>query len=170
MQVLLATLLSTLKTIPYATLFILGLAAFISLLTTSVNRLLTDPEQTKSVRREVTEWSKELRQVQRDKDKKAIEKLMKKQQYMMQIQTKMMWNSMKVTLLFIVPLLIMWQVLGGFYTNSVHQAIPVAYLPGIGANLPIPVFSSSLIWFYLLCSLLFGTAFSHVLGIIEVSE
>jgi len=169
--VLLASLLSTLKTIPYATLFILGLAALISLLTTSVNRLLTNPEQTKSVRREVTEWSKELRQAQRDKDKKAIEKLMKKQSYMMQIQTKMMWQSMKVTLLFIVPLLIMWQILGGFYTNSAtHQAIPVAYLPGIGANLPLPIFSSSLIWFYLLCSLLCGTAFSHVLGIIEVSE
>jgi uncharacterized membrane protein (DUF106 family) len=40
-----------------------------------VNRLLTDPEQTKSARKEVTEWNKELRQAQRDKDKKTIEKL-----------------------------------------------------------------------------------------------
>jgi uncharacterized membrane protein (DUF106 family) len=165
MQVLLAILPPILQTIPNATLFIFGLAALISLLTTSVNRLLTNPEQAKSARREVTEWSKELRQAQRDKDKKNIEKLMKKQQYMMQIQTKMMWQSMKVSLLFIVPLLLMWQVLGGFYSGRA-----IAYLPGIGANLPLPIFSSSLIWFYLLCSLLFGTAFSHVLGIIEVSE
>jgi uncharacterized membrane protein (DUF106 family) len=170
MQVLLATLL---KTIPYSTLFIFGLAALIALLTTSVNRLLTNPEQAKSVRREVGEWSKELRQAQRDKDKKAIEKLMKKQQYIMQLQTKMLWQSMKVSLLFIVPLLIMWQVLGGFYTNTAvqpHQTIPIAYLPGIGANLPLPIFSSSLIWFYLLCSLLCGTTFSHLFGMIEVSE
>ncbi|MGB8779214.1 MAG: EMC3/TMCO1 family protein [Candidatus Bathyarchaeia archaeon] len=159
------TIQPILKEIPYSALLILGLASLISLLTTAVNRLLTNPEQTKSVRREVTEWSKELRQAQRDKDKKAIEKLMKKQSYMMQIQTKMMWQSMKVTLLFIVPLLLMWQVLGGFYGGRA-----VAYLPGIGANLPLPIFSSSLIWFYLLCSLLFGTTFSHVLGIIEVSE
>jgi uncharacterized membrane protein (DUF106 family) len=172
MQVLLAILPPILQTIPNATIFIFSLAALISLLTTSVNRLLTNPEQTKSARREVTEWSKELRQAQRDKDKKTIEKLMKKQQYMMQIQTKMMWQSMKVSLLFIVPLLLMWQVLGGFYTDpTTHQAIPIAYLPGIGAILHLSIFSlSSLVWFYLLCSLLFGTAFSHVLGIIEVSE
>jgi uncharacterized membrane protein (DUF106 family) len=171
MQVLWAVLPSILQQIPYATLFILSLAALISLLTTFVNRLLTNPEQSKSVRKEVSEWSKELRQAQRDNDKKTVEKLMKKQQYILQLQTKMMWNSMKVSLLFIVPLLLMWDVLGGFYTNpTTHKAIPIAYLPGIGANLPIPIFSSSLIWFYLLCSLLCGTAFSHVLGLIEVSE
>ena len=165
MQVLLAILPPILQTIPYATLFIFSLAALISLLTTSVNRLLTNPEQTKSARREVTEWNKELRQAQRDKDKKTIEKLMKKQQYMMQIQTKMMWQSMKVSLLFIVPLLLMWP----FWVGSI-AGVAIAYFPGIGANLPIPIFSSSLIWWYLLCSLLFGTTFSHVLGMIEVSE
>jgi uncharacterized membrane protein (DUF106 family) len=165
MPVLLDILPSVLQTIPYATLFIFGLSALISLLTTSVNRLLTNPEKTRSSRKEVTEWNKELRQAQRDKDKKNLEKLMKKQQYMMQLQTKMMWQSMKVSLLFLVPLLLMWQVLGGFYSGRA-----IAYLPGIGANLPLPIFSYSLIWFYLLCSLLFGTAFSHVLGLVEVSE
>jgi uncharacterized membrane protein (DUF106 family) len=171
MQVLLAILPPILQTIPYATLFIFGLAALISLLTTFVNRLLTNPEQSKSVRREVGEWNRELRQAQRDKDKKTIEKLMKKQQYIMQLQTKMLWQSMKVSLLFLIPLLLMWQVLGGFYSDpTTHQAIPIAYLPGIGANLPIPIFSSSLIWWYLLCSLLFGTTFSHIFGMVEVSE
>ena len=165
MPVLLDILPTILQTIPYATLFIFSLAALISLLTTSVNRLLTNPQKTKSARKEVTEWNKELRQAQRDKDKKTVEKLMKKQQYVMSLQTKMMWQSMKVSLLFLVPLLLMWQVLGGFYSGRA-----VAYLPGIGANLPLPIFSYSLIWFYLLCSLLFGTAFSHVFGLIEVSE
>jgi uncharacterized membrane protein (DUF106 family) len=168
-QVLLS-ILSMLKEIPYSTLFIFGLAALIALLTTSVNRLLTNPEQSKSVRREVSEWSKELRQAQRDKDKKTVEKLMKKQQYIMQLQTKMMWQSMKVSLLFIVPLLLMWQVLGGFYTQG-GKAIAIAYLPGIGTKLQLSIFSfSSLIWFYLLCSLLCGTAFSHLFGMVEVSE
>jgi uncharacterized membrane protein (DUF106 family) len=165
MQVLLDILPPILQTIPYATLFIFSLAALISLLTTSVNRLLTNPEQSRSARREVGEWNKELRQAQRDKDKKTIEKLMKKQQYMMKVQTKMMWQSMKVSLLFLIPLLLMWQVLGGFYSGRA-----IAYFPGVGTDLPIPIFSSSLIWWYLLCSLLFGTTFSHVFGMIEVSE
>jgi uncharacterized membrane protein (DUF106 family) len=91
--------------------------------------------------------------------------LMKKQQYMMQLQSKMMWQSMKVSLLFLIPLLIMWQLLGQFFAGK-----PVAIFPGAGPILPIPIFSGSLLWWYLLCSLLSGTTFSHVLGITEVSE
>ncbi len=159
------------KEIPFSTVFILVLAALISLMTTLVNRTLTDPEKSKSWRREIAEWNKELREAQRSKDKKAIDKAMKKQQYIMQLQSKMMWQSMKVSLLFIVPLFIMWQVLGSFYTNSTG-AIPIAYFPGIGTKIAIPILGAfpSLLWWYLLCSLLFGTIFSHALRLVEVSE
>jgi uncharacterized membrane protein (DUF106 family) len=130
-----------------------------------VNRLVSNPQKSKGQRKEVSEWNKELREAQRAKDKKTIEKLMKKQQYIMKMQTKMMWSSMKVSLLFIVPLLLMWQVLGGFYSGQ-----DIAIFPGVGANLPLPMFSASLIWWYLLCSLFFGTTFAHVFGLTEVSE
>jgi uncharacterized membrane protein (DUF106 family) len=150
---------------PFSTLFIFGIAALVSLLTTLVNRAVSDPQKSKAVRKEVGEWNKELREAQRAKDKKTVDKLMKKQQHIMQMQTKMMWNSMKVSLLFLVPLLLMWQVLGGFYAGK-----DIAIFPGIGANLPLPLFSASLIWWYLLSSLFFGTAFSHLFGLTEVSE
>jgi uncharacterized membrane protein (DUF106 family) len=130
-----------------------------------VNRLVSNPQKSKGQRKEVSEWNKELREAQRAKDKKTIEKLMKKQQYIMKMQTKMMWSSMKVSFLFIVPLLLMWQVLGGFYSGQ-----DIAIFPGVGANLPLPMFSASLIWWYLLCSLFFGTTFAHVFGLTEVSE
>jgi uncharacterized membrane protein (DUF106 family) len=154
-----------LQTIPVSTLFILSLAALISLLTTLVNRLLTKPEQLKQARKEVSEWNRQLREARRNNDKKALEKLMKKQKQVMQLQSKMMWQSMKVSLLFLVPLLIMWQVLGGIFGQT-----PIAYFPGVGWNLPIPIFSSSLLWWYLLCSMLFGTAFQHVFKMVEVTE
>ncbi|HVO86087.1 MAG TPA: EMC3/TMCO1 family protein [Candidatus Eisenbacteria bacterium] len=154
-----------LKDLPYATLFLFGLSALISLLTTLANRRLTNPEQAKTVRKEVGEWNKELREAQRNKDKKTVDKLMKKQQYMMQLQSKMMWQSMKVSLLFLIPLLLMWQLLGQFFAGK-----PVAIFPGAGPVLPIPIFSGSLLWWYLLCSLLCGTAFSHLFGLTEVSE
>lgn len=157
---------SLLQQRPYATLFILSIAALISLLTTLVNRLFTNPAKSKASRKEVTEWNKELREAQRAKDKKTVEKLMKKQQYIMQLQTKMMWNSMKVSLLFLIPLLLMWQVLGGFYSKIPN----IAVFPGLGSTLPLPIFNAPLIWWYLLCSLLFGTAFSHIFGLTEVSE
>jgi uncharacterized membrane protein (DUF106 family) len=169
MFVILDVLPAILKEMPYSTLFIFGIAALVSLLTTLVNRVISKPQKSKEQRKEVTEWNKELREAQRAKDKKTIEKLMKKQQYIMKMQTKMMWNSMKVSLLFLVPLLLMWQVLGGFFTKD-GLPIAIAIFPGIGATLPLPIFSASLIWWYLLCSLFFGTTFSHVFGLTEVSE
>jgi uncharacterized membrane protein (DUF106 family) len=165
MFIILEVLPSILQQRPYSTIFILGIAALVSLLTTLVNRLVSNPQKSKGQRKEVSEWNKELREAQRAKDKKTIEKLMKKQQYIMKMQTKMMWSSMKVSLLFIVPLLLMWQVLGGFYSGQ-----DIAIFPGVGANLPLPMFSASLIWWYLLCSLFFGTTFAHVFGLTEVSE
>jgi uncharacterized membrane protein (DUF106 family) len=152
-------------TIPLSTLSIFALAALISSLTTLGNRLFTKPEQTRNARREVSEWNKELLQARRSKDKKAEERLMKKQQQIMQLQSKMMWQSMKVSLLFLVPLFVMWYYLGSFFGPR-----NIAYFPGIGPTLPIPFFSGSLIWWYLVCSLLFGTAFQHAFGLIEVSE
>jgi uncharacterized membrane protein (DUF106 family) len=154
-----------LNSIPYSTFFIFGLAALVSFLTTFVNRRFTNPEKSRAWRKEISDWNKDLREAQKSKDKKTLEKVMKKQQYIMKLQSKMMWQSMKVSLLFIVPLFLMWQILGGFY-----QSAPIAILPGVGATLPLPIFSSSLIWWYLLCSLLFGTAFQHVFRLIEVSE
>ena len=160
--------------IPFSTIFILLLAMLVSLMTTLVNRRFTDPEKTKSWRREISDWNKELRAAQRSKDKKKTEKLMKNQKNIMQLQSKMMWQSMKVSLLFIVPLFLMWQILGGFYTSYEGPAptpLPIAYFPGLGHIIPyLPFFNYSLIWWYLICSLLFGTVFQHAFKLIEVSE
>jgi uncharacterized membrane protein (DUF106 family) len=157
-----------LKSVPFSTVFILSLSAAISLLTTLVNRRFTDPEKSRAWRKEISDWNNDLRAARGSKDKKTLEKVMKKQQYIMQLQSKMMWQSMKVSLLFLIPLFLMWQILGGFYGPTA-----IAYLPGIGNQLVLPIFKitfSSLFWWYLLCSLLFGTAFQHAFRLIEVSE
>jgi uncharacterized membrane protein (DUF106 family) len=166
-------LLEELQVIPVSTIFLFLLAAVISLLTSLTNRLLTDPEKSKAWRKEIADWNKELREARREGDQKRLDKVMKKQKQILQIQSKMTWQSMKVTLIFFVPLIIIWQVLGGFFTkveSGKPFSVPVAYFPGLGSNLPLPIFNVSLIWWYLLCSMLFGTVFSHILGIIEVSE
>jgi uncharacterized membrane protein (DUF106 family) len=153
------------KQIPGSTLFIFLLATLVSLLTSLTNRLLTNPEKSKAWRKEVMEWNSGLRKAQREGDKKELDRLMKKQKQILQLQSKMTWQQMKVTLLFIIPLFIMWQLLGAAFAGK-----DIAYFPGVGPNLPIPLFSGSLIWWYLICSMLVGTVFSHLLGIIEISE
>ena len=161
-----------LQNIPYSTVFIFLVAAGVSCLTTFANRLLTNPEKSKAWRKEISEWTTELRKAQKGGDKKNTEKLMKKQQYIMQLQSKMMWQSMKVTILFIVPLLLMWQVLGGFYRSSTGVVMDIAYLPGLGPTIPLPLIGAvaSLIWWYLVCSFLFGTIFSHLFGLVDISD
>jgi uncharacterized membrane protein (DUF106 family) len=161
-----------LQNIPFSTFFLFLLAALISLLTSLTNRLLMDPEKSKAWRKEVMEWNRELQEARREGDKKKLEKVMKKQSQILQLQSKMMWQSMKVTLIFFVPLIIIWSILGGFYTaHPTGQPIPIAYLPGVGPKVHLIVFDfSSLLWWYLLCSLLFGTVFSHLFGITEVTD
>ena len=152
-------------TLPISTLFILCIAAGISLMTSLANRLLTDPKKSREWRKEISEWNSQLRTAQKNGDKKTVEKLMKKQKQIMQLQTKLSWQQMKVTLIFLIPLFIIWQFLGAFYYGR-----SVAYFPGIGPDLPLPIFNTSLIWWYLLCSMFFGTIFTHLFGVIEVSE
>ncbi|MCK4439461.1 DUF106 domain-containing protein [Candidatus Bathyarchaeota archaeon] len=155
--------------IPFSTIFIFLLAATISFLTSLVNRLLTKPEKSKAWRKEISEWNTELREAKRSEDKKRTEKLMKKQQYILKLQSKMMWQSMKVMLLFFVPLILMWQFLGGFYQNT-----PIAFFPGSADEsgvITIPLIGmqfSSLMWWYVLCSFLSGTVFSHLFGLVSV--
>jgi len=156
-------MIEILQNIPYSTFFMLFLALVITLATSVANRLLTDPEKMKAWRKEISEWNKELREARRANDKKRMEKLMKKQQYILQLQGKMSWQTMKVSLMFFIPILIVWQALIGFYGNS-----PIAYFPGIGATLPIPMFGLSMIWWYMLCSFLFSTIFSHLFGLTGV--
>lgn len=136
---------------PVATIFILLLCVFLTFLTSLVNRLFTNPGQLRAWRKEIKEWTDEFREAQRSKDKKKLAKVEKQKARIMKLQQKMSWQSMKVSLLFFVPFLIMWQVLIGIYRG------PVAFLPGFG---PLPIF-----YWYLVCSLFFSTMFSRVFGV-----
>lgn len=148
---------------PGSTLFIFALAVTINFAMTLANRLLTNPEQMKAWRKEVTEWYTQLREAQKSGNKKQIEKLMKKQQYIMQLNAKASWQTMKVSILFFAPLAIVWSFLGGIYGGA-----NIAYFPGVGWHLPIPLFGSSLFWWYMLCSLFSHAIFSHLFGLLPV--
>lgn len=146
-------------------LLIFLLSAAISFLTSLANRLLSNPEQTRTWRKEIGDWNSELRKAKHEKDDKRVEKLLKKQQYIMQLQGKMTWQSMKVSLLFIIPLFLIWQVLPGYLSGK-----EIAVFPGLGYDIPIPLFGVSLLWWYMVSSMLFSTVFSHALGIMAISE
>lgn len=136
---------------PTATVFILLLCVALTLLTSSVNRLLSNPVKMKGWRKEIKTWTDEFKEAQRSKDKKRLARVEKQKAKIMKLQQKMSWQSMKVSLLFFVPFILMWQVLWGIYSQ------PVAFLPGFG---PL-----SIVYWYLICSLFFSTVFSRALGV-----
>jgi uncharacterized membrane protein (DUF106 family) len=138
--------------LPYSTIFVLFLAILLTFITSLVNRLLTNREQLASWRKQISEWQQEFNEARKSGDKKQLEKAMRKQKQIMQIQSKMFTQQMKVSLIFIVPFFLFWTWLNGVYAGQT-----VAYLSGFGGL--------SVFYWYLLCSLAFGTIFSHVLGI-----
>jgi uncharacterized membrane protein (DUF106 family) len=150
---------------PLSTIFVLLLAVLLTAVTSSANRLLTNKEQMASWRKTISEWQEEFNQARKSGDKKLLEKAMKKQKQVMQIQSKMFTQQMKVTLIFIVPFFLFWTWLNSVpfeykYVNAVGNIVTgrwVAFLPGFGG---LTVF-----YWYLICSLALGALFAHLLGI-----
>ncbi|MGD8507213.1 MAG: hypothetical protein PVF15_11205, partial [Candidatus Bathyarchaeota archaeon] len=83
-----------------------------------------------------------------------LAKVKKKERHILSLQSKMMWQSMKVSLIFMIPFLLIWQVIIASYQGE--YAI-VAYFPGFGS---LPVF-----YWYLLCSFASGTLIMKALGV-----
>ena len=137
---------------PGGTIFILLLALCLSFITTLVNRLLANPKQQREWRKEISEYNSQLLKARKADDKKLLAKLKKQESRIMQLQTKMFWQSMKVSLIFFVPFLIIWQLLIGIFGVA-----PLVFVPGIG---PLSVF----LW-YFLCSMMFSVLFSRLMGV-----
>ncbi len=143
--------------IPTSTLFILLLSFGISLATSTTNRLLTNREQLRDWNKEISQWRSESLKAARAGDKKLMAKLKKQEKHVMQLQSKMMWQSMKTTLFWMIPMLLLWYVL---LPQLIGVNEIVAYLPWLGA----PMFLNVILW-YLLCSLLAGVIFNRLFGL-----
>jgi len=90
-------------------------------------------------------------------DKKLLAKVKKQERHVMQLQSKMTFQSMKTTFLWTIPLLLMWYV---FLPQIVPISETAAYLPWLSGELPLNV-----IYWYLICSFLASTLFTRLLGL-----
>lgn len=144
---------------PVATVIIMLICMAVSFLNSSVNRLLITRlvgwEQYKIVQKELAEYRALTTQAIRSKDQKLMEKLKKKEPQILNMQKKTTKPQMIMIALSFSYLLIWWLVLIPIYGINI-----VAYIPGIGG---IPV-----VWWYFICSFLFGTLSSRVLGIMPI--
>jgi uncharacterized membrane protein (DUF106 family) len=140
---------------PGATIAAILVAIGLTFVTSLANRLLTNKEQRDAWRREISAWNEEFKKARKSGDKKLLAKVQKQQPRIMKIQSKMAWQSMKVSLIFFVPILLLWQFLIGYYGGEV-----IAHLPWFGEPLQLTI-----VWWYPLCSLTCGVLFSHLFGL-----
>ena len=146
--------------IPWSTLVIMAISVIIAFLNSGINRLLVSHfvgwEQYGTMQKEMAEYRSQQMAAMRANDKKQLEKLKKKESQVMSMQKK---RAKPQVILFGVSFIyiVVWIFV---LTPSFGQS-PVAYLPGFGA---IPVF-----YWYPICSLLFGTLSSRILGILPIT-
>jgi uncharacterized membrane protein (DUF106 family) len=110
--------------------------------------------------KEIAMWREESMKASKTGDKKLMAKVKKDQKRIMQLQSKMTWQSMKTSFLWFIPLMLLWWFfLNPLYINS-SGPIAVAYIPWIGGELPL-----TYVYWYLLCSIFSGALLSRLLGL-----
>jgi len=144
---------------PFSTIFLLLLSAALALGTSLTSMLLTNREQMRAWNKELAAWRSDSLKATRSGDKKLLAKVKKQERYMLQLQSKMMWQGMKTSAVWFVPFLLIWYVFLGPLYMGVEA---VAYLPWMPNSAPmgLPLF----IW-YLICSLMSSTLINKALGL-----
>lgn len=134
------------------------LSMLVSFIIVLANRLLINREQLNAWRREIAEWTSEFNKARRASDKRLLAKLQKQQPRIMQLQSKVFFQSLKVWPVSLATVIIVWYVLIPRIPNIQTS---FAIIPGLfGANISIPMF-----WWYMICSFMFGALFSYAFGV-----
>ena len=143
--------------IPASTLLTLAIAGTLGLMSTAANRFLVDVKRVAAVTKEVTAWRKEFEKARKTNDKQLLAKLTKKQQAMMKLQSRVAFDRMKVSFIFIVPFYVVWIVLSSFFGESIVAFSPIE-LPFVGDKL-------SFFYWYLICSFTISLPLTRLFGI-----
>lgn len=134
----------------------MSISIIISFVNMGINRLLITRlvgwEQYRTMQREISEYRSQTMQAMRSKDQKLMEKLKKKESQINSMQMKISKPQ-----LYLLPISFSYIVIWIFFLTPTNFPHPLAYLPGI-MNLPV-------VYWYFLCSLLFGTLASRIVGV-----
>jgi len=146
----------------YAIFLVMGLSFVVALFTTLVSKKMVDWKQFKEIKAKVTEYNKELRAAQKKRDMKQVYKLQQRQPEIMKLNSTMMSQNMKPTIIIMVVLLPLWFFISGIFKGWVVAWLPFSLdLPFVGQ---LVVFGMG--WWYFLNSL----AFSQILRKIIIGD
>jgi uncharacterized membrane protein (DUF106 family) len=151
--------------IPNSTFIVIAMALGVNILYAIGRRLLTNVEQMKRIQAELREYQKELQEAILTKNKAKEEKLMKKKPQMDKLQAKLASDNLKVTFLFLIPLMLLW-----WLVNSIIGAGTVAISP---VPIPIPLGANfgpigpelNIFWWYMISSFAFSGMITKLFGL-----
>jgi uncharacterized membrane protein (DUF106 family) len=145
--------------IPVSTVVIMLISMGISFINSSLNRLLIGRfigwGEYRDIQKELAEYRSLTTQAMRKNDKKLLEKLKKKEPQILNMQKKMLKPQLILIAITFSYILIWPLVLYPLYDGNT-----VAYIPIIG--------QATVFYWYFICSFLFGTLASRLLGITPI--
>ncbi len=147
-----------LKEPPVSTIFLMVLAFTVSALTTYISTRSTNVEEYRKSREESSYAQQELMTAMRSGNQRKIKKAQQRQKESQQTQMKNSSAQMKSNLYTTVPLLIMWWILGRFYSRN----IGVAWMPFD------PIFfgtTMNYVTWYIMCSFTASIIMRRVFGL-----
>jgi uncharacterized membrane protein (DUF106 family) len=156
------------QAIPYSTFVIMGVSIIVAFLNSGINRALVGHfvgwEQYKSMQKEMAEWRSQQMAAMRANDKKQLEKLKKKESQIMNMQKQMAKPQ-----LILFGISFVYIVVWIFLLTPTFGATTVAYLPGFENTLGFgPHGSMGVFYLYPICSFLFGTLATKIMGIVPI--
>lgn len=120
--------------VPQSTLFTVGIAILLGLMSSTAAKVLVDYDMVRNSMREFTAWRKDMDKARKANDNHTVEKLMKKQQAMTKLQARASMEQFKVTAVTFVPFLLLWYLLSAVFGKHIVAFSPFP-LPLVGTEL-----------------------------------
>lgn len=142
---------------PYATLAIMSISLVLGITTSFIGVRSMDLEQYRRLMIDSSRARKELMDATRSGNQRKIDKAQKKQSDLMQQQSKMSMDRMRSSMLFTVPMLLVWPTLSRFFGDTVVANFPFDF-PYIPRELQF-------IQWYLICSFSMNVILNRLFGL-----
>jgi uncharacterized membrane protein (DUF106 family) len=149
--------LSMYKQPPYATLAIMTISFVLAITTSYIGVRSLDLQQYRRLMIDSSKARKELMDATRSGNQRRIDKAQKRQNELMQQQSKMSMDRMRSSMLFTIPMILIWPSLGGFFGGTIVAQFPFDF-PWIPREF-------SFIQWYLLCSFTSNVIMNRLFGL-----
>jgi len=144
----------------YSIFIILAIGILAAFSVTFVSKHMVNWELVKQNKAKISEYYKEFREAQKKRDMKSLHKIQQRQNEIMQMQKVNSMQNLKPTIIYFVPLLLLWVSLGIVFRGWV-----VAWMPFVRIDLPFigPLVTFGVGWWYFITYLGFSQIFRKIM-------